>query len=429
MHGWKGKSLLNLFALIGLGACGAPEAMQSVLHEDSGIRGPAYANIVSSMKSLAQSHSVMAQTISYGQTMGGREMIAVKIAKNMTSTVQRPGVLITGSIHGNEFLNIENNLPEWFLKNRDTSPGLKKFLDNNGMIIVVPIYNPDGYEGRKRENNSGVDLNRDYDGPTEGVTKFKEKESKNFRDMLSTQVATANLKLKMTFDYHCCIGAIIYPWGHKKERLPTTALDLHKTRSSMMIKHFSGSNYKAGQLFDILGYLASGASMDYFWDAYGATALVFEGAKGNETQKFANHTAMWDEALGVIADEMPAPDGGSTGGTGGTTSNDNPLFLALSHDYGAGTLMAKVSATRATTMALCRGDKTTCLDTSKAVIAVSYGTKQTVGDRIIFTPEQAFTVTGASTQFTILAYDQDKKVIGSQQVTITKKGALLTAGH
>lgn len=427
MHRLKGKTLLNLFALLFLGACGAPEETQSMLHGDSGIRGPAYSNIISTIKSLAQSNSVVAETISYGQTMGGREMVAIKIAKSMTSTVQRPGVLITGSIHGNEFLNIENNLPEWFLKNRDTSPGLKKFLDNNGMLIIVPIYNPDGYDARRRENNNGTDLNRDYDGPTEGVTKFKEQESKNFKNMLTQQVQQANLKLKMTFDYHCCEGAIIYPWGHKKERLPTTALELHKKRSAMMINHFASSNYKAGQLMDILGYLASGASMDYFWDTYGAIALVLEGAQGTETQKFANHTAMWDEALGVIADEMPSTGGGNTGGD--STTTDNPLFMALSREYGDGKLMAKVSAFRATTMALCQGDKTTCLDASKAVIAVSYVTKQTVGDRIIFTPEQTFTVAGASAVFTILAYDQDKKVIGSQQVTITKKGALLTAGH
>ncbi len=426
MSGLKVKTLLILFTLF-VGACGAPQEAESLLQEDSGIRGPAYSAIVSAIKSLGQTHSVVAQTISYGQTMGGREMIAIKIAKNMTSTTQRPGVLITGSIHGNEFLNIENNLPEWFLKNRDTSPGLKKFLDNNGVILVVPIYNPDGYDERKRENNNGIDLNRDYDGPTEGVTKFKEQESKNFKTMLANQVQQSNIKLKMTFDYHCCIGAIIYPWGHKTARLPSPALEAHKTRASLMIKHFASSNYKVGQLYDVLNYTASGASMDYFYDTYGSTALVLEGAKGTETQKFNNHTAMWDEALGVIADEMPSTGGGGTGG--GTSGNDNPLFMALSRDYGSGKLMAKVSASRATTMALCAGVKDVCLDASKAPIAVSYATKTTVGDREIFTSDQSFSVNPTSSVFTILAYDPDKKVIGSQQVTITKKGAMLTVDH
>jgi hypothetical protein len=39
----------------------------------------------------------------------------------------------------------------------------KSFSTAGGIIFLVPIVNPDGYDGVRRENENGKDLNRDFD--------------------------------------------------------------------------------------------------------------------------------------------------------------------------------------------------------------------------------------------------------------------------
>lgn len=112
------------------------------------------------LKSLEDSYGDFAQLVTYGKTVQGKPRTLLKIAKkNVTSS---KAIYIGGSIHGDEYFNIEDRLPRWFLEQTATSGTILSYLEQGGVIYIAPILNPDGYDSRKRENRNGVDLNRDY---------------------------------------------------------------------------------------------------------------------------------------------------------------------------------------------------------------------------------------------------------------------------
>lgn len=395
--------LTSVAVSLALVACGGPgEEAETSLHSDSGIRGPTHSVLVSSFKELVSKHASLAKIIPYGQTAQGRELVMLRLG-NPTASGSRPAIYFGGTIHGDEFLGIEDKMPQWFLENRATSPGVKKFFDAGGLLYLVPIINPDGYDNRKRANTTGQDLNRDYNGKEEGVSQnFRNPETKNLVDALHADVQASDAKVRMTMDYHCCIGAFIYPWAHKKTRLPEPDLSEHKALAQKMAADL-GPSYRTGQVPDIVGYLASGSSSDYYYETFGARAFTFEGVEGSEDRNFAKHTSMWDSLLEKYA------EGGQEG--------ENPLRMALVSDYGSGRLLFKLSAKRAHSMEICHGDKTTCTGAS-APVATST-TKTQVGDRLIFTLTETVSVPNAPSTLTLIARDQEKRMITQESVRIT----------
>jgi predicted deacylase len=85
---------------------------------------------------------------------------------------KRPAVLITQAIHGNEYQQIVDRLVLDYSNGKKTLPGLEDFLEGGGLVYLVPIVNPDGYERRQRENRQGYDLNRDWPSDFTGVEGF-----------------------------------------------------------------------------------------------------------------------------------------------------------------------------------------------------------------------------------------------------------------
>src|SRR5690606_4664290 len=107
-----------------------------------------------------------------------RPLQLMLVKSSGTTGFTRTAVVMTGAIHGNEYLNIEDRLPEELIaRARSGSGSVASFLSAGGVLVFVPIVNPDGYESRSRYNAKGVDLNRDWDVPSVGHTGFKQVES------------------------------------------------------------------------------------------------------------------------------------------------------------------------------------------------------------------------------------------------------------
>ena len=121
---------------------------------DSGIQGPAYSVIEAELEELARTHSGIAELAYYGLSVEGKKLRGLRISlgpdqlTNPATPGIRPAVIISGATHGNEYLNIEDRLPRWFLENWESSPGVTKFMKAGGVIFIVPIMNPDGYDAR-----------------------------------------------------------------------------------------------------------------------------------------------------------------------------------------------------------------------------------------------------------------------------------------
>ena len=98
------------------------------------------------------------------RTLLDREFTLVTIARDPVATPQdalRSGktiVLIANSVHGNETAGKE---AAQLVARELVSGSLQKLLDDV-IVLFVPLINPDGGEVRRRTNEEGFDMNRDY---------------------------------------------------------------------------------------------------------------------------------------------------------------------------------------------------------------------------------------------------------------------------
>ncbi len=265
---------------------------------DSGIQGPAYSKIVDELNQIAATHAAVAKVHRYGTSPQGRPLTLIKIARP-GATVTMPAIYIGGSIHGNEYLNIEDRLPRWFAEAAEQPGVVANYLAQGGAIYIAPILNPDGYDRRRRANSRGVDLNRDYTVLAANVTGLKETETKSLVDFLNADLALNRQRLELAMDYHCCIGALLYPWSFTGPTLSPRDRDRHLAIAQTMQKNL-GTELKFGTTPLILGYSAKGTSKDFYFEHFGALGFTFEGRVGREDRYFPEHTAMWSEILASI---------------------------------------------------------------------------------------------------------------------------------
>jgi dipeptidyl-peptidase-4 len=98
------------------------------------------------------------------RTLLDREFTLVTIAKDPIATPQdalRSGktiVLVANAVHGNETAGKEASQ----LVARELVSGKLQPLLDNVIVLFVPLINPDGGEVRRRTNEEGFDMNRDY---------------------------------------------------------------------------------------------------------------------------------------------------------------------------------------------------------------------------------------------------------------------------
>jgi hypothetical protein len=272
------------------------------IESDSGIDGPPYAVIEKEVSDLAKEFPELAQKAVYGRSVQGRALTLLRIGLSRKGTEPAPAVLISGSTHGDEYLNIEDRLPRWFLENAKGHPGLKSFLGAGGVIYLVPILNPDGYAADNRTNANGVDLNRDFPLIPLNRPGFTQPETKLLAQFIDNDLRKNNLKLRLSVDYHCCIGAMLYPWSYTNTPIAAPDLAAHKGIAQGMQKIF-GTDYLYGTTWEVLGYYAFGTTKDYYYAKYGTLSFTFEGMYRVEKLKFKEHARLWEEIFRLMSSD------------------------------------------------------------------------------------------------------------------------------
>lgn len=271
---------------------------------DSGINGPKYADILKGMDRVAAEYPELVQVVEYGKSVKGKPLKLMLVMKPGRWT-QRPTFVMTGSTHGNEYLNIEDRLPEELLKKSKREGAVASYLAHGGAFVFVPILNPDGFDSRIRENAHGVDLNRDWDVPPAGFKGFKEVETRALADKLEALSGRGTgLKYRVTVDYHCCIGAVLYPWSYKKENLTDTDTASHQALGDIANKTLK---IDVGTTGDVLGYNPVGTTKDYYYVRYGANAFTYEGRYRKENEYLPQHVAWWEGMVDLVAHEREKP--------------------------------------------------------------------------------------------------------------------------
>lgn len=279
-----------------------PGTLESFFHidSDSGIKGPPYKDIANQLHQLQRTYPAIVETIEYGKSHGGRPLILVKIQlKNKKIRNKLPAIYIGGSIHGDEYLNIEDKLPHWFATQSQNNSAIQKYLNLGGAIYVAPILNPDGYDKRRRHNDKGIDLNRDYTVIRAQVTGFTQPETLNLFTYLKNDLAKEDRKLDLALDYHCCIGALLYPWSFTGPVLSDGDREKHLKIGAIM-QETLGTTIPVGTTPILLGYNAKGTSKDFYYEQFGAAGFTFEGRYKEEDRYFTEHTQMWEMIVDSI---------------------------------------------------------------------------------------------------------------------------------
>lgn len=270
---------------------------------DSGISGPSYSELVKYFSSLPQKYPGIIEVNQYGQTPKGRPLVMLKVAYPKRFVIPRStgaAILITGATHGNEYLGIEDKLPEWFASVGINDPQLISYFKTGGVIYFIPIFNPDGYEARRRENSRGIDLNRDFSVMQAKFEGFKEVETQAARNMIQNLLQINQQRLLLTMDYHCCIGAALYPWSFRSApELPQNHLSILTALGNVMKITF-GSDFRVGTTPKVLGYSAVGTSKDYYYEKYGSMSFTYEGEEDIEKNKFPQHIQMWKNLIQTV---------------------------------------------------------------------------------------------------------------------------------
>jgi hypothetical protein len=138
---------------------------------------PTYPAYEAMMNQFVTTYPELCRLVTIGTLTSGRKILALKIATNPDSVMNKPRFLYTSSIHGDEITGYPNMLRmiDYLLSNYGTNAKVTNLV-NNIELYINPLANPDGtyhggnasVNGATRSNANGVDLNRNYPDPKGG---------------------------------------------------------------------------------------------------------------------------------------------------------------------------------------------------------------------------------------------------------------------
>lgn len=144
---------------------------------------PKYSEYVAKMQYWATTYPNLCKLQSIGTTPNGRTLYVLKISDNAQVDEAEPEFLYTSSMHGDEITGYPTmlRLIDYLLTGYATNSEISNIV-NNTEIFICPLANPDGSYKRSgndtmnssgnaatRANAAGVDLNRNYPDPIDGI--------------------------------------------------------------------------------------------------------------------------------------------------------------------------------------------------------------------------------------------------------------------
>jgi hypothetical protein len=184
---------------------------------------PSYPEYLAIMQDMAERYPDQCALEKWGTLPSGRQILALRITKQVSNNQARPQVLCSASMHGDETAGY------WLLlKLADhlltSNPG--NILEDLE-IYINPLANPDGAYRRSNENLRGatrgnaanVDLNRNYPDPDDGPHPDGhdyQPETKIFMQ------AAREHSFDLAINLHGGAEVFNYPWDTYRDRHPDT---------------------------------------------------------------------------------------------------------------------------------------------------------------------------------------------------------------
>ncbi len=264
-----------------------------------------YSEVRARLLEIESQHPAIARVLDIGdswektQGIADRDILALKISDNVTVDEAEPEVLITALHHAREWISSEVAvaLAERLTLDYGTDPRVSWLVDNRE-VWIVPVVNPDGLDyalaaddmwRKNRHLNAdftyGVDLNRNYDGSSNGdplgvwggagssnltssevycgTGPFSEPETKAVRDLVLTRNFT------IAIDFHSFGDLVLWPWGYTADQTADHA-DLSRIGTELA----AVNGYTAEQSVGL--YPTTGDSIDWMYGHEGIFAFAVE---------------------------------------------------------------------------------------------------------------------------------------------------------
>ena len=149
-----------------------------------------YNDMVTALRNLEANYPGICKMVDVGDTVNGRDIWAVVISDNVNIEENEPEVKLEGGIHGDEWsaTEVPIDIAKYLCQNYSPGSGNDaSFIVDNLETWIIPMRNADGHESNSRLNARGIDLNRNFDGPTGcswgNPSCFSEPETQSVRSM------------------------------------------------------------------------------------------------------------------------------------------------------------------------------------------------------------------------------------------------------
>jgi hypothetical protein len=185
---------------------------------------PTYQTYLAMMRGYAQTYPSLCRLDTFGVSVQGRRLLALRISDNVDGEEDEPEVLYTSSIHGDETVGyvLLLRLADYLLSlyGDDTPEGERATRMINEMEIWInPLANPDGtywtsdstVTGARRSNRNGVDLNRNFpDRLSDTVNTGAGRQVETRAAMLFA----ARRNIALSANFHGGAQVVNYPWDN-----------------------------------------------------------------------------------------------------------------------------------------------------------------------------------------------------------------------
>lgn len=247
-----------------------------------------YEAVVEILQKINNDFPQITKLTTIGQSHEGRDIIALKISDNpdQDESMTEPAAYYDALTHAREPMSMMSTLYyiTWLIENYDNPTETAKFYIDNRELHFVLIVNPDGYvyntetapnggsgwrKNRRNINGEciGVDLNRNYNAQWEGpgshslnpCSDLYRGETPNSEVETQTiQAYIDEIKPKSAFSSHSYSQVIIDP--NKK----VGDINYNYGQYAAYASEFTPRKYFGyGSADDLIGYLASGTTLDY----------------------------------------------------------------------------------------------------------------------------------------------------------------------
>ncbi|RDG33949.1 M14 family metallopeptidase [Streptomyces corynorhini] len=266
-----------------------------------------YARMTAEINSVVAAHPTLASQRVIGTSYEGRNIVAIKISRNVAVDENEPEVLFTHHQHAREHLTVEMAL--YLLKELTSGYGtdarITTLLDTRE-IWIIPDLNPDGgeydiatgsYRGwrKNRQPNSGstavgTDLNRNWAyrwgccGGSSGTTSSETyrgsaaesaPEVKVVANFVRGRVVGGVQQIKAAIDFHTYSELVMWPYGYTTA---TTAAGLtadDRDAFATVGRKMAASNGYTAQQSSAL-YITDGSIDDWLWGTHKIFAYTYE---------------------------------------------------------------------------------------------------------------------------------------------------------